>query len=165
MTIRADWCNELFPEAPDKHFFASHEMQKASVLVYSKDQLKPPQNNILNTIPANRFPLETFARNPKIQGFIQKLREKKPGHSTQDPEAQRHVKVGSGGKRKSIYGYKTQLNVDGDGFIKSTDYTAGNVHDSNCFTELLSSDETAVYADSAYRSQAHDRWLTERNIR
>ncbi|MDP0563170.1 MAG: hypothetical protein QS721_12935 [Candidatus Endonucleobacter sp. (ex Gigantidas childressi)] len=47
-------------------------------------------------------------------------------------------------------------NVDEDGFIKSTDYTAGNVHDSNCVTELLSGDESAAYADSAYRSQSHD---------
>jgi len=54
------------------------------------------------------------------------------------------------------------MSVDEDGFIKSTDYMAGNVHDSNCFTDLLNGDETSVYADSAYQSQAHGRWLAER---
>ncbi|MDP0560972.1 MAG: transposase [Candidatus Endonucleobacter sp. (ex Gigantidas childressi)] len=88
----------------------------------------------------------------------------KHGDSTQDPEADWNVKVGSDGKRKSTYGYKAHINVDEDGFIKSTDYTAGNVHDSNCFTELLSGDESAAYADSAYRSQSHDQWLAERSI-
>ncbi len=86
------------------------------------------------------------------------------GHSTQDPEASWNVKAGSDGKRKSTYGYKAHINVDEDGFIKSTDYSPGNVHDSNCFTDLLGGDETAVYADSAYRSRAHDQWLAERQI-
>ncbi|ORU92384.1 MAG: hypothetical protein A6F72_04760 [Cycloclasticus sp. symbiont of Poecilosclerida sp. N] len=56
------------------------------------------------------------------------------------------------------------MSVDEDGFIKSTDYTAGNLHDSNCFIGLLSGDETSVYADSAYQSQAHGAWLAERHI-
>lgn len=88
----------------------------------------------------------------------------KGGDSTQDPEADWNVKAGSDGKRKSTYGYKAHINVDEDGLIKSTDYTAGNVHDSNCFTDLLSGDESSVYADSAYRSQAHDEWLSGRQI-
>ena len=88
----------------------------------------------------------------------------KHGDSTQDSEADWNVKTGSDGKRKSTYGYKAHINVDEDGFIKSTNYTAGNVHDSNCFTELLSGDESPVYADSAYLSQLHDQWLAERFI-
>lgn len=88
----------------------------------------------------------------------------KDGHSTQDREADWNVKAGSDGKRKSTYGYKAHINVDEDGFIKSTAYTAGNVHDSNCFTDLLSGDESSAYADSAYRSQVHDQWLAERHI-
>ena len=48
--------------------------------------------------------------------------------------------------------------------IKSTDYTAGNVHDSNCFTDLLDGDESAVYADSAYGSKDHDVWLKQNKI-
>lgn len=88
----------------------------------------------------------------------------KNGESTQDPEADWNVKAGSDGKRKSTYGFKAHLNVDEDGFIKKICFTAGNVHDSTCFTELLSGDETAAYADSAYPSQKHDDWLEERGI-
>lgn len=88
----------------------------------------------------------------------------KNGENTQDPEADWNVKIASDGKRKSTYGYKAHINVDEDGFIKDTDFTAGNVHDSNCFTELLSGEEQAVYADSAYRSEAHDQWLEEQKI-
>jgi transposase, IS5 family len=88
----------------------------------------------------------------------------KDGHSTQDVEAGWNVKAGSDGKRKSTYGYKAHINVEEDGLIKSTDYTAGHVHDSNCFTDLLSGDESAAYADSAYRSKRHADWLAERHI-
>ena len=49
----------------------------------------------------------------------------KTGESTQDPEANWNVKAGSDGKCKSTYGYKAPMNVDKDGLIKSTDYTAG----------------------------------------
>jgi len=38
------------------------------------------------------------------------------------------------------------------------------VHDSDCFTELLDSDESAVYADSAYGSKDHDNWLKQHKI-
>lgn len=88
----------------------------------------------------------------------------KNGESTQDQEAGWNVKAGSDGKRKSTYGFKAHLNVDEDGFIKKILFTAGNVHDSTCFTELLSGDETAAYADSAYPSQKHNDWLEERGI-
>lgn len=90
--------------------------------------------------------------------------KRKDGTSTQDPEAGWNVKTASDGKRKSTYGFKAHINVEEDGFIKSIDFTAGNVHDSNCFTDLLSGKESAVYADSAYPSEAHDRWLEERSI-
>ena len=88
----------------------------------------------------------------------------KDGDWTQDPEAAWNVKAGSDGKRKSTYGYKAHLNVDEDGLIKATDYSSGSLHDSNCFVDLLSGEESAVYADSAYRSKAHDKWLSKRRI-
>ena len=88
----------------------------------------------------------------------------KDGQSTQDPEANWNVKAGSDGKRKNTYCYKAHMNVDEDGLIKSTDYTAGNVHDSNCFTDLLDGDESAAYADSAYGSKDHDVWLKQNKI-
>lgn len=86
------------------------------------------------------------------------------GEPTQDGEAGWNVKVASDGKRKSTYGFKAHVNVDEDGLIKATDFTAGNVHDSNCFTDLLAGDESAVYADSAYRSKKHADWLSEKGI-
>lgn len=83
---------------------------------------------------------------------------------TQDPDAKWNVKTASDGKKKTTYGYKAHVNVDEDGFIKSTDYTAGNVHDSNCFTDLLDGQESSVYADSAYSSKKHEEWLAARKI-
>lgn len=88
----------------------------------------------------------------------------KEGHNTQDPEAGCSVKVAADGKKKSIYGFKAHISADEDGFIKATEMTAGNVHDSQVFERLLDGDESAVYADSAYASCAHDKWLTERGI-
>ena len=77
------------------------------------------------------------------------------GNSTQDPEAQWNVKTAANGKKTSTYGFKIQLNVDEDGFIKATDFTAGNVHDSQVFTQLLDAKDRAVYADSAYSSKVY----------
>lgn len=90
--------------------------------------------------------------------------KRKDGSSTQDPEADWNVKNGSDGKRKSTYGFKAHLNVDEDGLIKATDYSSGSSHDSNHFTGLLSGDESAAYADSAYQSEKHGQWLSARGI-
>jgi IS5 family transposase len=90
--------------------------------------------------------------------------KREDGSSTQDPDADWNVKVASDGKRKSTYGYKAHINVDEDGLIKAIAYSAGNVHDSNHFTTLLEGNELAAYADSAYQSQAHNDWLSERGI-
>ena len=86
--------------------------------------------------------------------------------STQDPTANWNVKAGSDGdrKRKSTCGYKNHMNVDEYSFIKSIDYTTGNVHDSTCFTGLLSGNESAAYAGSAYHSQPHTGCLKGRRI-
>ena len=86
------------------------------------------------------------------------------GENTQDPEASYHVKAGSDGKKRTTYGFKAHINVDEDGFIKAHELTTGSVHDSQCFTELLSGDESEVYADSAYASKATDKWLSDRGI-
>ena len=99
-----------------------------------------------------------------IQAQCNRPNKDKHGNSTQDLEADYNVKQGSDGKRKTTYGFKAHINVDEDGFIKATAFTAGNVHDCNHFTELLSGDESAVYADSAYKSRKHDEWLEERGI-
>ena len=67
-------------------------------------------------------------------------------------------------KRALMGNTKAHINVDEDGFIEAIAYSAGNVHDSNHFTTLLEGNELAAYADSAYQSQAHTDWLSERGI-
>ena len=99
-----------------------------------------------------------------IQAQRNRPNKDKDGNNTQDPEADWNVKQGSDGKRKSTYGFKAHANVDEDGFIKATAFTAGNVHDSNNFTDLLSGKESEVYADSAYKSKKHDDWLEDHHI-
>ena len=82
------------------------------------------------------------------------------GSSTQDKEAGYNVKTSSDGKRKTTYGFfKAHIAVEEDGFIKAGVFTAGNMHDSQCLAPLLSGTETAVYADSAYKSEKHDALL------
>jgi len=99
-----------------------------------------------------------------IQAQRNRPNKDKDGNNTQDREADWNVKQGSDGKRKSTYGFKAHANVDEDGFIKATAFTAGNVHDSNHFTDLLSGKESEVYADSAYKSQKHDDGLKGHHI-
>jgi IS5 family transposase len=74
----------------------------------------------------------------------------------------------NGVARESALGHASVIqahaNVDEDGFIKATAFTAGNVHDSNHFTDLLSGKETEVYADSAYKSKKHDDWLEDHHV-
>ena len=62
---------------------------------------------------------------------------------------------------KTTYGFKIHLNCDEDSFVKKIQTTPANVHDSQCFITLLTGDESAVYADSAYKSQAHDDYLAK----
>ncbi|MDC3200256.1 transposase [Porticoccaceae bacterium] len=59
---------------------------------------------------------------------------------------------------------KGSLDIVEDGFIKATAFTAGNMHDSNHFVDLLSGKESAVYADGAYKSQKHDDWLIDHHV-
>lgn len=105
-----------------------------------------------------------------IDASVIKAKQNRPkkdkhGKNTQDPEAAYNVKQGSDGKRKTTYGFKTHANVDEDGFIKSYDYTAGNVHDSQVFESLLTGHEKEVYADSAYSSGKHDQLLKAQGVR
>lgn len=99
-----------------------------------------------------------------IQAQRNRPNKDKEGNNTQDPEAGYSVKMGSDGKQKTTYGFKAHVNVDEDGFVKAMELTAGNVHDSQVFTELLSGDEEKVFADSAYASEKTNTWLAERDI-
>ena len=59
-----------------------------------------------------------------IQAQRNRPNKDKHGNSTQDLEADYNVKQGSDGKRKTTYGFKAHINVDEDGFIKATAFTA-----------------------------------------
>ena len=89
----------------------------------------------------------------------------KDNKNTQDPEAAYNVKNGSDGKRKTTYGFKAQINVEEDGFIKTYDYSAGNVHDSNVFESMFTGSEEEVYADSAYQSKILKKRTKEKGTR
>lgn len=68
---------------------------------------------------------------------------------------------------KNHYGYKNHIAIDVQHkFIRRYDVTAANVHDSQCFEPLLDRRNThpRVYADSAYRSDAHERLLKRRGF-
>ncbi len=68
---------------------------------------------------------------------------------------------------KNYYGYKNHIAIDvKHKFIRRYDVTVASVHDSQCFEQLLdgrNSDRT-VYADSAYRSDEHERRLKRRRF-
>jgi len=69
------------------------------------------------------------------------------------------------------YGYKNHINADeGNKLIQSYSVTHAAVHDSQIFDELLDQtidaegDKRAVYADSAYRSEAQEQRLADADI-
>ena len=66
--------------------------------------------------------------------------------------------------RPTTNGYKAHINTDEDGFIKTVDYTVGNVHDSHSLERLLTQIEEALYADKAYASKKHDQLLEDKGI-
>ena len=64
------------------------------------------------------------------------------------------------------FGYKNHVSVDEESkLIDRYNTTAANVHDSQVFTELLEEAEVdRVHADSAYKSEEHDKWLESKEI-
>lgn len=77
-----------------------------------------------------------------------------------DPDATWTVKRG-----QPTYGYKLHVGVDADsGLIRKADMTPANVHDTKVFETLLSGDESAVYADKAYDSEARRERLKSSDI-
>lgn len=89
--------------------------------------------------------------------------EDKPAKKVQkDIEARWTQKNG-----KNYYGYKNHIGIDvKHKFIRHFDVTAAHVHDSQCFEPLLDqrNSERTVYADSAYRSEEHERLLKRKRF-
>jgi hypothetical protein len=67
------------------------------------------------------------------------------------------VKAGSDGKTKTIDDYKARISVDEGDYIKAMELTAGNVHDSQCFTKLLSEKESEVFTGSGLRKPKNEQ--------
>lgn len=83
---------------------------------------------------------------------------------TKDKEAGWCVKNSSKGKKTATYGYKVHSNCDEDGFITCQAVTPGNVYDGHMREELLTGEETQLYADSVYDSKAGRKELQRRGI-
>lgn len=80
--------------------------------------------------------------------------------STVDPDAGFTRKNG-----ESHFGYKMHVGVDeGSGLIRALDGTSADINDCLVFKGLVSGDEEAVYADKAYGSEEHRKWLADNGI-
>ncbi|MEM7599856.1 MAG: IS5 family transposase [Verrucomicrobiota bacterium] len=63
------------------------------------------------------------------------------------------------------FGFKNHVSVDEKSkLIDSHSTTPANVHDSQVFTELIDQEVDRVHADSAYKSEEHDKWLASQGI-
>ena len=83
---------------------------------------------------------------------------------TKDKEAGWCVKKNTRGKETSTYGYKIHSNCDEDGFILKQEVTSGNVYDGNKREDLLTGDETQLYADSVYDSKQSREALARKGV-
>ena len=63
------------------------------------------------------------------------------------------------------YGYKDHIKADMDTkLITGFEVTDASVHDSQALDKLLTEEDKVVYADSAYRSEAQEKRLEQKNI-
>jgi IS5 family transposase len=83
------------------------------------------------------------------------------GQPSPDPDAQ----WTSRGKGDGHFGYKAHLSVDeSSGLIRRLALTGANVAESYMFEEMVSGNEAAVFADSAYTQRARKQTLRERGV-
>ncbi len=81
-----------------------------------------------------------------------------------DAEAGWCVKRDSRGKETATYGFKIHTNCDEDGFILRQDVTAGNIYDGHKREDLLTGEESQLYADSVYDSKEGRQELARRGV-
>ena len=84
--------------------------------------------------------------------------------ATKDDEAGWCVKKNAKGKETATFGYKIHSNCDEDGFIMNQRVTSGEVYDGKMRKELLTGDESQLYADSIYDSKEAREESAERGI-
>ena len=67
---------------------------------------------------------------------------------------------------RSHYGYRAHVGVDqGSELIRKADLTTAKVNDARRFKQMVSGDESAVYADKAYYGHGRSAWLRSQGIR
>lgn len=82
------------------------------------------------------------------------------GKSALDPEAGWAIKNGC-----FQYGYKAHLGVDQESeLIRRCEMTAANVHDSRMLGSVITGEESWVFADKAYDTEANGKLLREKKI-
>lgn len=123
---------------------------KAGVMVDASFVEVPRQRN---TREENRQ-IKEGQTPPEWQGQSYKLRQK-------DVEARWAKK-----NDQTFYGYKNHIKADVETKL-IMDYRASeaNLHDSQCFEQMLQPADGVVYADSAYRSESSLKWLREHKIK
>lgn len=84
---------------------------------------------------------------------------------TKDPEAGWNVKTNARGKKQHTYSYKVHTSCDEDGFILSQDVTSGEVHEKHAKVNLLTGEESELYADSAYDSFEFRDFMAARGVK
>ena len=100
------------------------------------------------------------------------------GRSRQDTSARWTLKIGGKVRYRPdgtplpmiavpVFGYKSHISIDRRfGFIRESAVTAASAADGRQLRRLVSAENTGseVWADSAYRSQSNERWLTGRML-
>lgn len=101
---------------------------------------------------------------PKRRGKLEEEEEGSlPRRRQQDADAKWTKKHG-----KSYFGYKNHISIDKKNkLIRKAHVTDASVHDSQAMDQVLDADNEGmdVWADSAYRSEETEQWLSEQGYR
>ena len=91
------------------------------------------------------------------------LSEGRGVRSEKDPDADWTY---SGRGSRTHFGYKAHVGVDaGTGLVRKAELTSAKVYESEVADNLVSGDESAVYADRAYESKRRRKWLRSLGIK
>jgi transposase, IS5 family len=101
-----------------------------------------------------------------INSTTRPLSDKKRKELEDSPSVQIDTDAGSTMKRKKYYfGYKGHIGTDiGSKLIRKRDFSSASPHDSQYKTTLLSGDEKAVFADSAYSNMEDKKTCRKEGI-
>lgn len=86
-------------------------------------------------------------------------RQREEGTSTRDQDASHTYK-----HKRPYHGYKGHIATDKNGIIKDYRFGTAAEHDTMYFDALTEDEETAIYADSAYRGKEREEKLKQKGI-